>query len=173
MFGNRLAAAIALICCYSAICTHSAAAENLKCDKFDEYAHRHFEKTYGNMEKCCVVTETSGIRHDDSTFLVVDDVTVDGLKIDTKLEADVYFLPVRIYQSYPNLIGIYSEKQKIEEISKKNFERLLKLEYLFLNDNKIRKIKSDTFEGLIKLKVVNLGELFDKAENSQVLLSNL
>lgn len=107
-----------------------------------------------------MVKEPTQIRHDDTTFLTVEEGSVDGLRIVSSWDArEIYFLPVRIYQSYPNLIGIYAGKQKIREISKKNFQNLLKLEYLFLNNNNIRKVKSDTFEDLIKLKVVNLGEL--------------
>lgn len=120
-----------------------------------------------------MVEEPIEILQDDTTFLAVEDGSVDGLKIgETWKSREIYFLPVRIYQSYPNLIGIYAGGKKIKEISKKNFQNLFKLEYLFLESNEIRKVKSDTFEGLIKLKVVNLGELMiDKAGKPGALLS--
>lgn len=157
---NRLVAAILLIC------VTFAAAENIKCSSKSEYVHTHFDVVYGRMSKCCHVTDTE-ILHDDSTFLAVEDISVDGLQIRNTDGFDLlpvsHFLPVRIYRSYPNIIGIYAGGQKLKEISKKNFQRLLKLEYLFLNNNNIQKIKSDTFEGLIKLKTVNLGEFTIKS----------
>lgn len=140
------------------LCVTFVAAENIKCNLFGTYSHDYFDNKYGNMTKCCEVSAPTEILYDDTTFLDVQETAVDGLYI--KNSGGIHYLPVRIYKSYPNIIGIYAGKNKeIKEISKKNFQKLLKLEYLFLNNNNIQKIKSDTFEGLIKLKVVNLGML--------------
>lgn len=46
----------------------------------------------------------------------------------------------------------------IKEISKRNFEKLLNLEDLYLQDNQIYVVLSDTFEGLVKIIHLNLSK---------------
>lgn len=71
---------------------------------------------------------------------------------------NVLYLPVRVYQSFPNLKEISAFECSIKEISKKNFDYLTQLEDLDLHHNFIAKIKSDTFDGLSKLRRIDLSE---------------
>lgn len=105
------------------------------------------------LTTCCRMT--SPINSSDFTISDQKNEEVKGIYFvrNTAIE----FLPVFVYQKFPNLQGYAAYNCSIREISKKNFERLTRLVNIFLLGNKLEKIPSDTFDDLINLEVINLG----------------
>ena len=85
------------------------------------------------------------------------DRTVKGLLLEDN--QNVKFLPVRVYEKFPSLVGLSAFDCKIKIITKANFEKLDKLKEIHMHGNLIEKISSDTFEDLISLEQIFLGEL--------------
>ena len=71
---------------------------------------------------------------------------------------NIFYLPIDVAKSFPNLIVYGADKTSIKEISKENFRNLRKLRSLTLMSNKIERIFSDTFEDLESLEVLWLGK---------------
>lgn len=71
----------------------------------------------------------------------------------------IEFLPTEIYKEVPNLIHYHAFNASIKEISKKNFQNLEKMEYLYLTLNKIERVDRNVFEGLMELREVRLGKI--------------
>lgn len=73
---------------------------------------------------------------------------------------NIFYLPVGVDQSFPNLLGYEAEHCAIKIISRQNFKRLKKLKFLFLAHNQIEKISSNTFNDLKYLTRLDLSENF-------------
>lgn len=132
-------------------------AENdFSCETLSPYTFVYFNVTIQENEKNCLVHENTDINIDDVSFLLTSDYSVDGINFNANKK--VKFLPVKIFQSFPNLRGYFAGNLNVSEVSHKNLQRLAKLEVLYINNNRIEKIKSDAFEGLLKLRIVNLGK---------------
>jgi Leucine-rich repeat (LRR) protein len=71
----------------------------------------------------------------------------------------ISYLPVKINEAFPNLLGYSAGNCSIKTISKENFEGLSNLRELLLFENFIKKIPGDTFEDLVALEFVNLGKI--------------
>lgn len=104
---------------------------------------------------CCYLRDEAAIDSPDFT-IANRDASVDMMKFFSN--AKIEFLPVNVYKSFPNLVSYEAHNCSIKEITKKNFERLNKLQTIALWGNFIEIIKSDTFEGLTSLINIDLGE---------------
>lgn len=69
----------------------------------------------------------------------------------------IQYLPVKVAESFPNLIAYGADNTSVKEISKENFKGLTKLRTLGLIGTEIEKIYSDTFEDLVNVEVLWLG----------------
>lgn len=69
------------------------------------------------------------------------------------------YLPIKVHRTFPNIDNYIAYYCDIEEVSKENFENLIKLKSINLRGNKLKTIGSDTFDGLINLKFIVLGRL--------------
>lgn len=105
------------------------------------------------LDRCCRMT--SPINASDFSIADRKDEAVKGIYF--MENSEIEFLPIFVYQKFPNLQGYAAYNCSIREISKKNFERLTRLVNIFLRGNKLEKIPSDTFDGLINLEIINLG----------------
>lgn len=72
--------------------------------------------------------------------------------------SNVFFLPVKVAETFPNLIVYQISKTSLRKISKRNFKRLYKLKDIYLVDNKVEIIFSDTFEDLVNLKKLKISK---------------
>lgn len=72
----------------------------------------------------------------------------------------ISFLPIEIHEKFPDLLGIIARDCAILTISKKNVNKLRKLEVLDLAKNKIQKIESDSFDDLTNIEFIGLGKRF-------------
>lgn len=73
-------------------------------------------------------------------------------------QQNIQFLPILLHESFPLLKEYYVTNTAVPKISKKNFEKLFKLEMLSLDENQIEVIRSDTFEDLISLKEIKISK---------------
>lgn len=133
---------------------------DFNCETLNTYSFVYFNVTIQENEKNCLVHENTVINIDDVSFLLTSDYTIDGINFNANKK--IQFLPVKIFQSFPNLRGYFAGNLNVSKVSHKNLQRLAKLEVLYLNGNQIEKMKSDTFEGLLKLRIVNLGEFLPR-----------
>lgn len=127
----------------------NAEASEVDCEKID--------KCYiEDIDRCCYMNKATTIASRDTTLAVQKDEALQGVNFadNPKIE----FLPNKIYKQVPNLIHYHAFNASIKEISKKNFQNLVKMEYLYLTLNKIESVDNSIFEGLVELREVRLGE---------------
>lgn len=106
---------------------------------------------------CCIMDVASVIKSTEVTISERDD-EIDG--IDFSENKNILYLPVLVHEKLPNLIAYYAYHCSVREISKRNFEKLDRLEDLNLNSNQIETIGSDTFEDLVALQQLHISECF-------------
>lgn len=94
----------------------------------------------------------------DITYIISDLFNDEVGLMDLRDNRNIEFLPISVHQIFPNIIAYYASGCAIKEISKRNFENLIYLEYVYLVKNQIYAILSDTFEGLGNLKEIDLSE---------------
>lgn len=70
----------------------------------------------------------------------------------------IFFLPVNVSQSFPNLLIYHAGHCSIETIKKINFEAMSTLRWLFLDGNQLERIDSDTFDDLTDLIRLEMSE---------------
>lgn len=117
-------------------------------------------ESYGRCHEsssCCIMRIFSETDTPEPTIFDVDN-QIDG--IDFSENKRIVFLPILVHETFPNLIGYYAFHCSIREISKKNFDKLSRLEDLNLNSNHIERIKSDTFEDLVSLTQLHISGVF-------------
>lgn len=69
----------------------------------------------------------------------------------------IAFLPVEIYEKFPNLIAYAAWSCSIKDLQKENFHNLKEIKLINLSDNLLETIHSNTFEGLMNLEEIYLG----------------
>jgi hypothetical protein len=110
---------------------------------------------------CYMIDETI-IYDDDYSIANPKDTKVSGLLLEHN--QNVKFLPVKVAEKFPNILGISAFDCKIKQISKANFENLHKLTEIHLHGNMIETIYSNTFEDLVSLEVIFLGRCIEVPE---------
>lgn len=93
-----------------------------------------------------------------SNFVIGDlqDEEVEGIFFEGNM--NIEYLPYKIYMQFPNLQSYWAKQCAIKQISKENFEKLIRLKEIDLEFNQIQKISGNTFQGLESLTIVDLGE---------------
>lgn len=66
------------------------------------------------------------------------------------------FLPFKIQNQFPNLIGFFCKDGKVKKISKNNFSGLRKLKEIELDQNQIEEIEENSFDDLESLEKLHL-----------------
>lgn len=103
----------------------------------------------------CEMRESTSIESADVRISNYDEiVTWLTLSINKK----IHYLPVKVAESFPNLVEYWAHNSAIKKISKMNFESLTQLKVLLLQGNEIQEIPSDTFEDLTSLKTLYLSK---------------
>jgi Leucine-rich repeat (LRR) protein len=72
----------------------------------------------------------------------------------------IQFLPIKIYQTFPDLKEIDANECSVREISVENFRHLKQLMKLTLRGNDLEKIPRNSFEDLFSLEVLDLRKAF-------------
>lgn len=117
---------------------------------------RHWDWTIGDYIYTCFMDETTRIDVKDVAISTYNE-NVQGLLLEHN--QNIRYLPIKVHENFPNLLGISAFDCKIEEISKANFEKLTKLTEIHLHNNKIKVIYADTFEDLTALQHIFLGKM--------------
>lgn len=112
--------------------------------------------TMRTFRRCCTVQDPTIINATEFTFFGAKDESVEVLSLHANRKIE--YLPILVFQKFPNLVRYAASECSIKEISKENFERLKKLALLILSSNKIQKLRSNTFERLTGLKWIDLGK---------------
>lgn len=107
--------------------------------------------------KTCLMNKTTSIDGPGVTILPRDE-TIKGLSFGY-LSYKISHLPENVAESFPNLEIYEANTCAVTEITKQNFNGLVKLKVLFLAGNRIETIADDTFESLVALELINLSEL--------------
>jgi hypothetical protein len=127
-----------------------ASSSTTTCDSIS----MHRLSDVGNQKTC--VKQSSGIPSADMVFV---DPTESNIKVFYFFQnKQLFYLPLQVYKAAPDLLMIDAPYSEIKAISKKNFEKLTKLEFLWLHFNKIEIIPAGTFADLVSLKKISLGE---------------
>lgn len=119
------------------------AARSVKCEQFRDFA------------KLCLMNNF--------TVLDTNDITVTSTRNEIEEmvftgNRNVKFLPILVYQTWPNMREITAYGCSIQNISRSNFDKLNQMRRLQLENNQIEIIKSDTFRDLVRLESLNLGK---------------
>lgn len=129
------------------------ASTEISCEKIEQ----------GNDVKLCYLDKTTSINSNDTTIATKDD-SVKGIFM--QYNEKIRYLPVGVHKKFSKLEKYFAAECSIQAISKENFEKLTKLQEIWLTTNEITKVKSDTFQGLSSLKIVKLGE-FDYSRTNR------
>lgn len=114
---------------------------------------RLFNRTAG----CCQLEYGTYVDSPDYSFSTNQDyASLEVIFIE--YQRNMEFLPVSVHRTFP-ILKVYSViHTPVRKISKKNFEKLHKLEKLRLQNNYIEAIQSNTFNDLISLQVVEISK---------------
>jgi Leucine rich repeat len=88
------------------------------------------------------------------TSILPRDVSVLGLALGGN--KNVFYLPVKVAESFPNLLAYSAGNCSLKEIRSENFQGLTKLKYLRLRYNQIEIIATNTFLDLVNLEILEL-----------------
>lgn len=123
------------------------------CD--DRFKGSPFE-LFNRASGCCELESGTYTDSSEYSFIASEDyASLEAIFI--QFQGNMEFLPVSVHERF-HALKIYSiANTPVKKVSKKNFEKLFKLEILRLVDNRIEDIKSNTFEDLTSLKTLSLG----------------
>lgn len=71
---------------------------------------------------------------------------------------NIFYLPVDVYKSYPNLVIYFGHSCNIKFLFKENFEHLGAVKELHLDNNRIQKLDGEMFEDMNSLQIIYLSE---------------
>lgn len=134
------------------------ASTEINCEKIEQ----------GNDVKLCYLDKTTSINSNDTAIATKDD-SVKGIFM--QYNEKIRYLPVQVHKKFANLQKYFAAECSIQAISKANFEKLTKLQEIWLTTNEITSVKSDTFQGLSSLKIIKLGEFDYFPTNRKVLIN--
>jgi Leucine-rich repeat (LRR) protein len=75
-----------------------------------------------------------------------------GIEDNTNVE----YLPIKLYKTFPNLVGYYISNCPVTEIDYSHFKKLVKLRSIIINYTSLKTIAQDTFKDLKNLWILNL-----------------
>lgn len=127
-----------------------------------------YEPLFNDFLKTCWMEKTTQINQPETTINSGRDESVAGIWF--RLNKKIFFLPEKVDEIFPNLIGYVAEYCSIIEVSKKNFRNLFKLRGLWLQGNQIEVINSDTFEDLTSLERLYLNTNKIKSLNGKAFM---
>lgn len=114
-----------------------------------EYISNHDDRQTG-VQKTCHLQLKTMIDSPAYKIKSSNDETVGGVYF--KNNKKIYFLPIGVSQSFPQLKTYIATNCSIKTLSKENFSNLKELETLWLYDNEIEMIPADLFRDLKSLK---------------------
>lgn len=111
--------------------------------------------TFVGTVKTCFMDKTTTIDEPEATISKRDE-SIKGLEFSKN--KNIFHLPDNVAGSFPNLEEYNADFCSLIEITKRNFNGLVRLKELSLYKNQIENIADDTFEGLVALENLWLGK---------------
>lgn len=124
-------------------------AREVACEKIEN------RSWFDTLKRTCFMNQGTVIDTPD-TMIIPFDQSVLGLWLNNN--KNIKFLPRKIHQSFPDLVGFSAYSCSLTTIEKENFVNLTKLKYLDLRENRLTKLHDNLFEDLAALEVLWLGE---------------
>ena len=121
----------------------------------EKYPWTHYG-VYKGVQSCIMNTQKTRIDSPFRTFSDAKDESIKGM--DFNGNKYVYYLPIRTYEKFPNIVVYDASGCSLKAIKRENFEGLTKLESLDLRNNNLVRIQNDTFGDLKNLTYLSLGE---------------
>lgn len=109
-----------------------------------------------SQEKFCKMRNYTIIR--DITYTISDPFNEKVETMSFSNNRNIEFLPILLHQTFPNIYIFSASRCAIKEISKGNFENLVQLDSIYLEENEIYAVLKDTFEGLQNLQTLYLSK---------------
>lgn len=134
---------------------HQINAGEVKCEKNETFDYNFWG--YGTA-KTCFMQHVTAINSSGVTIFSPRDDMMGGLQF--KENKKIRFLPVKIAEKFPNLWIYLAHLCSVQEVSKANFENLIQMKVLVLNQNDITTIYHNTFEDLTSLELLQLRKKF-------------
>lgn len=103
----------------------------------------------------CRIPNTAVI---DTPYYAISSSGLVALTLTMTGNRNIAYLPRDVYKKFPDLRNYLAASCAIVKISNENFEHLVNLTTLNLNDNNIDRIESGTFGGLKRLISIDLSE---------------
>lgn len=148
--------------CASADVTRKEISCSAAIDCHEDYNHVQMH-LYNRTLRCCKIEYGTYIDSPDYTFIA--DKNYNKLEGVTIMDQQtVEFLPILVHERFPILKFYSVVNTAVQRISKKNFEKMYELGFLYMEDNQIEVVRSDTFEDLIRLKIIYMGIIFSFAK---------
>lgn len=139
----------AIIFCALA-CTLAIAASVKKEEEEEKGIKCEWVGSYNTYSDACCYMKGKTIINESSMELAKRNETfIDALNFN--MNKKIQFLPIRVSETFPQIIQYLANRCSIKTISKSNFEGLDKLTDVLLGGNQIEVIPTDTFEGLVNL----------------------
>lgn len=123
------------------------------CEKVEEYNHEYhdIDKVHG-----CFMNGDTKIAFPESTISNALDDTVEGLTL--ALNRKIKFLPIKVADSFPNLLVFNAMGCSIQALSAETFKNLNKLKVLNVGYNFVQSIADGTFDDLKALEYLALSK---------------
>lgn len=131
--------------CYQMVSAQSETKE-VDCEKIQT---RRVSEMMRILLRTCRMDQDTIIDSKDFSLANADENITE---IYTDANLNLKYLPVNIYEKYPNLISISSWYCGLKSVSKDNFKGLTKLRRLAINQNRISIVENNTFEDLEALE---------------------
>lgn len=110
-----------------------------------------------NRMETCAMVKTTTIDFPDFEISTPHDETIEGLEFGDNRK--ISYLPIKVHETFPNLVHYLAARCSIKAIKKENFASLTKLTLIQMYNNQIEAIDSDTFTGLDHLNFIDFSKL--------------
>lgn len=112
--------------------------------------------THAGRQKTCYIKFTTWIN---STGCSISSTRESTTGLSFWGSKKIYFLPVKVAESFPNLLVYGANACSVRTISKENFKNLNKMIRLDIGHNFIETVPTDTFEDCIALEWLQMGNV--------------
>lgn len=130
------------------------ADKNVTCEKI---VKNHKWQSWNRQNDICFLMQ---VVIDEPNFTVDSPLNVDVGGISIHDNKAVTYLPIDIYESFPEVIRYVASSCRIQAVFKENFKMLKKLSLLTLSSNQIEMIPSNIFDDLVSLELLFLSKVF-------------
>lgn len=137
-----------LICSSQFFLSSEAATEKVVCDKIENYTWSVGE------QKTCYMESNATMIDADNFVVFPSDFSIKGISFEDNKK--ISFLPIKMSETFPDLLIYYAPHCSIKSVSFENFKSLKRVREVYLYNNQIERINTNTFQDLISLEYVSL-----------------